>query len=326
MKHFIYKTIHPNGKYYIGRHSTTNLKDGYIGSGKWVSQIKKKDKLVREIIEFVDSFEELIIKEDEYLAEHYGKPNCMNMSNKSTGAATGLANPMTRDEVKSKFQGDNHWSHKNPEMFAEKLAGDNHWMNKDPERKEDFIKNNPNLDGRNAKIAMKNGKHNSITNNPSTINALNGTHHWQNGKAPNYEGKLNKKLIEEGRHNFLGPDTNQKRIDEGTHNFVGSAANIKMLAEGKHPSQRKMTCSCGKTVSSSMYKRWHGDNCKMKVIKMNARQYEKMRNEQLRETMEKAGIKDYTNVCLSADQQEYEVTLKDGTEVTIPSGLPYHYD
>jgi hypothetical protein len=34
---------------------------------------------------------------------------------------------------------------------------------------------------------------------------------------------------------------------------------------------------------------------------MNSKQYEKMRNEQLRETMEKAGIKDYTNVCLSAD-------------------------
>jgi hypothetical protein len=111
---------------------------------------------------------------------------------------------------------------------------------------------------------MINGTHNSITNNPSTINALNGTHHWQHGKAPNYEGKLNKKLIEEGRHNFTGPETNQKRIDEGTHNFVGSAANLKMLAAGTHPSQRKLTCSCGKTVSVSMYKRWHGDNCKQK--------------------------------------------------------------
>ena len=51
-----------------------------------------------------------------------------------------------------------------------------------------------------------------------------------------------------------------------------------------------------------------------------------MRNEQLKETMEKAGITEYTNVCLSADQQEYEVTLKDGTTVIVPSGLPYHYD
>ena len=325
MKHFIYKTTHTNGKYYIGRHSTTNSDDGYIGSGLWPSSIKDKTTLTREVLEYVDTFERLVELEDQYLLEHYGKPNCMNMSNKSTGWAVGSANPMNNPTSVAKISGENHWLNKNP-MLREKITGDNHWMNKDPERKEDFIKNNPNLDGRNAKAAMKNGKHNSITNNPSTINALNGTHHWQNGKAPNYEGKLNKKLIEEGRHNFLGPDTNQKRIDEGTHNFVGSAANLKMLAEGKHPSQRKMTCNCGKTVSTSMYKRWHGDNCKMKVIKMNARQYEKMRNEQLRETMEKAGIKDYTNVCLSADQQEYEVTLKNGTEVTIPSGLPYHYD
>lgn len=59
---------------------------------------------------------------------------------------------------------------------------------------------------------------------------------------------------------------------------------------------------------------------------MNSRQYEKMRNEQLKETMEKVGIPEYTNVCLSADQQEYEVTLKDGTTLIVPSGLPYHYD
>jgi hypothetical protein len=59
---------------------------------------------------------------------------------------------------------------------------------------------------------------------------------------------------------------------------------------------------------------------------MNSRQYEKMRNEQLKEIMEHSGIVDYKSVCLSADQQEYEVTLKDGTIVIVPSGLPYHYD
>jgi hypothetical protein len=59
---------------------------------------------------------------------------------------------------------------------------------------------------------------------------------------------------------------------------------------------------------------------------MNSRQYEKMRNEQLKETMKKAGISEYTSVCLSADQQEYEVTLKDGSTMIVPSGLPMHYD
>lgn len=59
---------------------------------------------------------------------------------------------------------------------------------------------------------------------------------------------------------------------------------------------------------------------------MNSRQYEKMCNEQLKETMKKSGITEYTMVRLSADQQEYEVTVVDGKIVKIPSGLPYHYD
>jgi hypothetical protein len=59
---------------------------------------------------------------------------------------------------------------------------------------------------------------------------------------------------------------------------------------------------------------------------MNSRQYEKIRNEQLKETMEKAGVTNYKRVCLSADQQEYEVTLNDDTILIVASGLPYHYD
>ena len=263
MKHFIYKTTHNNGKYYIGRHSTDNLNDDYVGSGKWPLSIKDKSTLTREILEFVDDFETLKLREGEYLTEHYGKPNCMNRNIDPVGFGTGKNNPMLNPEVVAKIAGDNHWSKQNPEKFREKLAGDNHWMSKNPERKEDFIKNNPNLDGRNAKQAMKNGTHNSITNNPSTVNAEKGTHHWQNGKSPNADGKLNKKLIAEGRHNFLGSDMNKKRVEAGTHNFVGSEANLARLAAGTHPSQQKKTCGhCGKTSSVGMHKRWHGDNCK----------------------------------------------------------------
>lgn len=267
MKHFIYKTTHKNGKYYIGRHSTENLDDGYLGSGVWVSEIKDKSSLTREILEYVESFDELINLENSYLAEHYGKPNCMNMSNTSTGAPTGNANPMTRQEVRMKFQGQNHWTNKKPHLL-ESIRGENHWMNKDTFAKQKFLENHPNKDGRNAKLAYERGNHNSITNNPSTIKAQNGTHHWQNGNSPNYQGKLNKKLIDEGRHNFLGPETNQKRIKEGTHNFLGSKSNLKRLQAGTHPSQQKKTCEhCGKISSVGMYKRWHGDNCKLKETK-----------------------------------------------------------
>ena len=59
---------------------------------------------------------------------------------------------------------------------------------------------------------------------------------------------------------------------------------------------------------------------------MNSRQYEQMRNQQLQETMKNAGITEYKSVCLSTDQQEYEVELHNGTILLIPSGLPYHCD
>ena len=265
MKHFIYKTIHTNGKYYIGRHSTDNVDDGYIGSGRWPSSIKDKSSITREIIEYADSEESLILLEQQYLTEHYGKPNCMNMSNTSTGAPTGDANPMRRQEVADKFRGENHWFNKDPENHRKKFAGEAHWMNRDPEAKQRYLDNHPNKDGRNAKQAYANGNHIWLKNNPSIWRSEQGIHHWQNGNAPNADGKLNKKLVEEGRHNFLGPDLNNKRIAAGTHNFLGGDSNKRRLANGTHPSQMKKTCEhCGKTSSVSMYTRWHGDKCKLK--------------------------------------------------------------
>ena len=57
--HFVYKTVHDDGFFYIGRHSTSNLEDGYMGSGVWVSRATKT-KLKREILEYVDSFDDVI--------------------------------------------------------------------------------------------------------------------------------------------------------------------------------------------------------------------------------------------------------------------------
>jgi hypothetical protein len=155
---------------------------------------------------------------------------------------------------------------KNPEKYREKFSGDAHWMNKNPEAKKRFIENNPNLDGRNSKLATSRGHNIFQTNNPSTWRAEQGIHHWQNGNAPNADGELNKRLVAENRHNFQGPDLNNKRIAEGTHNFVGSDSNLKRLAEGRHPSQQKKTCEhCSKDISVGMYTRWHGDNCKFNM-------------------------------------------------------------
>ena len=54
MKYLIYKITNTiNGRYYIGRHATNNVNDGYMGSGKAISNAIKKygeDVFVKEII------------------------------------------------------------------------------------------------------------------------------------------------------------------------------------------------------------------------------------------------------------------------------------
>lgn len=83
--HYIYKTtcIITN-KFYIGMHSTDNLEDGYIGSGKrlWYSINKHgKDNHVCEILEFLPNRSSLKAKEKEIVNEELiGDKMCMNLS------------------------------------------------------------------------------------------------------------------------------------------------------------------------------------------------------------------------------------------------------
>lgn len=102
MKHFIYKTSSTSGRFYIGRHSTLDINDGYCGSGKWVSGIKDKSKLTVEILEYANSIDELMLLEEKYLSKFIKYPNNMNFNNRSIGFATGELNPIKKGYIKSK--------------------------------------------------------------------------------------------------------------------------------------------------------------------------------------------------------------------------------
>lgn len=87
--HYIYKTINKiNGKFYIGIHSTDNLNDEYIGSGKrlWYSLSKYgKENHKKDILEFVNSREALHQREIDLIDEYKNSPLCMNLSNGGFG-------------------------------------------------------------------------------------------------------------------------------------------------------------------------------------------------------------------------------------------------
>ena len=82
--HFIYKTTNLlNEKFYVGMHSTDNLEDGYLGSGKRLGYSIRKYGLENhkfEILEFLPSREELKKREAEVVNEEMLKhPLCMNL-------------------------------------------------------------------------------------------------------------------------------------------------------------------------------------------------------------------------------------------------------
>ena len=88
--HFIYKiTNTKNGKYYLGMHSTDNLEDDYMGSGKMIKRSIRKHGLEfhsKEILEFIDNRESLKIREKEIINEIILQdPLCMNLKKGGEG-------------------------------------------------------------------------------------------------------------------------------------------------------------------------------------------------------------------------------------------------
>jgi group I intron endonuclease len=91
--HFIYKTTNLiTGKFYIGMHSTNNLEDGYLGSGKRLRHSIKKygyNNFIIEHLEFFNTRDELVNREKELINEDLlNEPMCINLRPGGTGGWT----------------------------------------------------------------------------------------------------------------------------------------------------------------------------------------------------------------------------------------------
>lgn len=89
MYHFIYKTTCSiTGKFYIGMHSTSDMDDGYLGSGLHLKRsIKKYGREVhhREILEHCSTRESLALRERVLVDSVLEEEQCMNIKRGGEG-------------------------------------------------------------------------------------------------------------------------------------------------------------------------------------------------------------------------------------------------
>lgn len=238
MHHIIYKSQLPSGKYYIGRHSTEKLDDGYKGSGKWIRSLKSstKNKLVTTIIDKCNSFDELLILEEIWISKFLDDIFCMNWNNKSIGFATGSRNPNTSIENRQKIK--------------ERMMGSGNPMYKKSHTQESKDK---------ISLATKGSKNPFYGKNHTKASIEKISEKRKSFRYSDEQKKqisINRKLdYESGKRipakGFLG-----KKHDKNTLDKMSEA----------HKNRKRIICiHCGISCASNTYARWHGDKCKNRI-------------------------------------------------------------
>ena len=100
---YIYKiTNQTNGKIYIGKHSTDNLDDGYMGSGILICKAEKKygiENFTKEYLAFCDTEERLNWFEKFYIKKYKAKEVGYNL----TDGGDGILGRKHTEETKQKM-------------------------------------------------------------------------------------------------------------------------------------------------------------------------------------------------------------------------------
>jgi hypothetical protein len=100
--HIIYKTIRlGTGEYYVGKHSTPNLMDGYRGSGRWVARLPK-EATTTLILHSCDSEGECLRLERELVDIYRTDPLCQNQTRGGRGSFEHLRGRLKTDEENEK--------------------------------------------------------------------------------------------------------------------------------------------------------------------------------------------------------------------------------
>jgi len=127
--HYIYKTTcNVTGRYYVGMHSTYNLEDNYMGSGKRLRYSIRKygvENHTKEILEFSPTREELVLREIEIVnKELVENPMCMNLREGGTGGFSSeqqKLNVIKSNEKQKLLRQDPEWVKKKSDTLSKSI-------------------------------------------------------------------------------------------------------------------------------------------------------------------------------------------------------------
>jgi len=100
--YYTYVTRLPNSRHwYGGKHTTKNLDDGYLGSGKWISANLLRNELTIEIVGFYTSEQEAFIAEAKLVTWEVidNDKFCRNRTPGGGGGALGGGNKLIREQI-----------------------------------------------------------------------------------------------------------------------------------------------------------------------------------------------------------------------------------
>src|SRR5690606_11650656 len=104
MYHIVYRTRDPiTGEYYIGKHSTTDLDDGYQGSGRWVEKCKADGRSLTTVTLAVFQTEDEALEFEREVVDdiRLSDPLCRNLTRGGRGSFAHLSGgPQTAEKRK----------------------------------------------------------------------------------------------------------------------------------------------------------------------------------------------------------------------------------
>ena len=130
--HILYKVTNTlNERFYIGKHSTRILEDGYLGSGKRITaEVNKygKQNFKREILEFCNSEEELFLLEKQIVNDDLIQQDlCLNLVNGGKGSFAACNSEEGIENRKWTFK---MWSKSGTKAFTKKFYEDKEFRKK----------------------------------------------------------------------------------------------------------------------------------------------------------------------------------------------------